>query len=248
MKKLLMAFLVLCLGMVSCYAEDLPALSDLTGLDPLHAEITSAAYSTGTKLERSFVITDAEELERLAQAVSEIEIVGVTEEYVTDMYPSLVFTLSDGTQHTLRFDGKWLEVGGKNYILAHDDAFWQLIDSLLNQYAAPIELPFQPNCTDIYLPANPTTGYGWQFSVDTPDVVSVTEQYFPDASEPGMAGVGGTHWFHFDGLFPGTAAVTLTYARPWEDTAQTTLVFRITVDEQLNVLIWGFEWPLPINA
>lgn len=243
MKKMLICILFVSFMLLTASAEELPSLSALTGLDqmPEDAEVTLAEYDTGTKLERGFTTEDPEEIRSLLDAVNAMTVAGTTDEFVTDMYPSLRFYFSDGTCCSLCFDGKWLEKDGKNYILENDAPFWKLIAGMLERYADAPERPFQPNCTDIYLPSNPTTGYSWQFAVDLPDVVSVAEQYFPDAAEPGMTGVGGNHWFHFDGLHPGVAAVTLTYARPWEGEAEQTLVFRLSVDEQLNVLIWGVE-------
>lgn len=107
--------------------------------------------------------------------------------------------------------------------------------------AAQAENEYIPNCVDLYLPSNPSTGYVWVWRVEDGDCVAVTEQFFADAAEPVATGVGGTHWFHFDGLSEGVASVVLTHGRPWEETPLCELVFRVSVDAQLNVMIWGVE-------
>ena len=41
---------------------------------------------------------------------------------------------------------------------------------------------------------------------------------------------------------PGTTSVTFRYLRPWEpDSAVSQTTYRITVDDSLNVQIWGVE-------
>ena len=101
---------------------------------------------------------------------------------------------------------------------------------------------FSPNCVDLYFPSNPTTGYSWEVSAADDGIVAVRDQYFADSGDLGMTGVGGTHWFHFSGLREGTTSVTFRYVRAWDpETAVYTYVYRLTVDEAGNVLIWGVE-------
>ena len=245
MKKWFVLMLALICLVPSAQAEGLADFLSLTGLASMQAAenaIVRVEYSSGTKLEHGFSTTDEEEIARLAQAVYDLKIIDTTDQFVTDMYPAIAFYLADGTQYALHFDGKWLQVDGKNYVLDHDAPFWAAVDALLQKYSDQQIAPFQPNSTDIYLPSNPTTGFEWQYSVDVENVICVTDQYFAEQSEIPLSGLGGTHWFHFDGLHPGVAAVTLTYARPWEEGAVSEIVFRVTVDEALNVLIWGVEW------
>ena len=101
---------------------------------------------------------------------------------------------------------------------------------------------FIPNCVDLYFPSNPTTGYTWTAEAEDDGIVEVREQFFEDSSSLGLAGAGGTHWFHFDGLKEGITSVVLRYARSWESVAPVySFTCRISVDEQKNVLIWGIE-------
>ncbi len=97
---------------------------------------------------------------------------------------------------------------------------------------------------DLYLPGNPTTGYSWIAQAEDEGIVEITDQYFGEKSDAPVpvSGLGGAWWFHFEGVQPGVTSVTLTYARPWEpDSAVYTFVYRLSVDEDLNVLIWGVE-------
>lgn len=99
----------------------------------------------------------------------------------------------------------------------------------------------QPNEVDLYFPSNPTTGYSWVAEIEDEEVLGYREQFFEDDGTRDWVGAGGTDWFHLYGVAPGTTSVVFRYARPWEDTDAGRTTYRITVDEQLNVLIWGVE-------
>lgn len=105
----------------------------------------------------------------------------------------------------------------------------------------PNATEFVPNEVDLYFPSNPTTGYDWQAEAEDADVVAIRDQFFEAQHEDGLVGVGGTHWFHLSGLKPGTTSVTFRYMRPWEDSPIRETLYRLTVDERGNVLIWGVE-------
>lgn len=95
---------------------------------------------------------------------------------------------------------------------------------------------------DLYLPGNPTTGYSWIAQAEDEGIVEITQQYYGEKSQEPVSGLGGAWWFQFAGIQPGVTSVTLTYARPWEpEGAVYTFVYRLSVDEDLNVLIWGVE-------
>ena len=104
------------------------------------------------------------------------------------------------------------------------------------------ESDFVPNAVDLYLPGNITTGFLWLATAEDDGVVAIDDQYFDDSADLGLMGAGGTHWFHFSGIAPGVTGVELIYARPWQmNNPARRLTVRLTVDERLNVLIWGFE-------
>ena len=104
------------------------------------------------------------------------------------------------------------------------------------------EPEFVPNQVDLYFPDNPTTGYSWSYDIEDSSLIEIREQYFEDSSDLGFVGGGGTQWFHISGLCPGTTSVTFRYLRTWEpDPATSETTYRLTVDDRLNVLIWGVE-------
>ncbi len=99
-----------------------------------------------------------------------------------------------------------------------------------------------PNEVDLYFRSNPTTGYSWIAEVENEGIISLQDQYMEDLHPEGMTGVGGVHWFHISGTAPGVTSVRFRYLRPWdpyEDAGSS--LYRLTVDENLNVLIWGVE-------
>ena len=101
---------------------------------------------------------------------------------------------------------------------------------------------YLPSGVDLYFPSDASTGYQWSASLDGWDTLEVTDQYFEDAGEIGMEGEAGVHWFHFKGLSPGFATVTVTYEKTWIQTPPAyRFTYRIQVNERLDVLIWGVE-------
>ncbi len=71
----------------------------------------------------------------------------------------------------------------------------------------------------VALDSNSTTGYQWQVSdvesgILTPGTPFGEEIVEPHA--PGMVGVGGTTHWRFFAARPGTATLTFTYRRAWE--------------------------------
>jgi inhibitor of cysteine peptidase len=67
----------------------------------------------------------------------------------------------------------------------------------------------------IALEANPTTGYQWQLSKPLEPALKLEEtSYSPEEGQ--VVGSGGTQYWRFEGVAPGTATVTLNYLKPWE--------------------------------
>ena len=102
----------------------------------------------------------------------------------------------------------------------------------------------------LMLECNRTTGFDWSWEIDQEDVVEVACEYVvnwhPESEEDIMPpGVGGCCNITLTGLAPGAATITFTYRRPWEEKEPLyTLVYRVRVDEDLNVTILGsnFDW------
>ena len=96
------------------------------------------------------------------------------------------------------------------------------------------------NAVDLYLPGDPDTG-SWEYTLEDEDLVDVETAHYEDIHELGLTGNGGADWFRVTGLEPGTTALRLLYINGETLRTDMTLVYRLTVDEDLNVLIWGFE-------
>ena len=85
------------------------------------------------------------------------------------------------------------------------------------------------------LDANATTGYQWGYFVDGDAVKKTADHYAEYEHEAGMAGVGGVQYFDFTAVKPGKATITFNYARNWEEGKAKTLVFELTVADDLSV-------------
>ena len=82
---------------------------------------------------------------------------------------------------------------------------------------------------------NATTGYTWQVDDGGTDVVKIEESYKEDDHEKGMVGVGGKDTFVITPTKEGTADVTFTYGRSWENSVAETHTYRFTVDKEMKI-------------
>lgn len=106
--------------------------------------------------------------------------------------------------------------------------------------AAGADSEITENCIDLYLPSDPDVG-SWECTVEDEDLIGIRSNFYPDIHELGLIGTDGAEWFHVQGRKPGTTALRLRYINSFTLRADLTLVYRLTVDEKLNVFIWGFE-------
>lgn len=67
----------------------------------------------------------------------------------------------------------------------------------------------------IELPANPTTGYGWEFAELDKEMFVVADSGFVAATS-NLSGAGGLSWWELKPLKPGRGKVALKYVRSWE--------------------------------
>lgn len=80
------------------------------------------------------------------------------------------------------------------------------------------------------LPANPSTGFQWDFdnSFDS-GVISLLDSWYQASSQvDGIVGGGGVHIWRFKAVGPGSTEIELRYARPWES-VQPLKTFKIKV-------------------
>ena len=145
MKKLVCALLSLVL-LLSGFAlgEETPLdFARLTGLDKARELLDSGEvieriyYTDGYGFSISeFSTTDGAEIDALWKAVNAIQIVGKTNEGITDWYPQIIFFFSNDTHLNICFEAHWLEIGMDNYTVGNDEAFWSLTAALTAAYAA----------------------------------------------------------------------------------------------------------------
>ena len=92
--------------------------------------------------------------------------------------------------------------------------------------------------------ANATTGFSWAQKTDGSSVVLEKEFYTsPKTEEHGvaMAGQGGTQYYDYRAVKPGTTTITFTYQRAWENkTPEKTYVAVVVVADDLSVTVKSF--------
>ncbi len=82
----------------------------------------------------------------------------------------------------------------------------------------------------VALESNPTTGYSWTETHDSTFLVLYSDEYKPGTNKGDTVGAGGTHYFRFRALKPGTTEITFTYKRPWETEVFEVSTFIINID------------------
>lgn len=93
-----------------------------------------------------------------------------------------------------------------------------------------------------YFAANATTGYSWAQTQEGDSVALEKEYYAAPKTEPPMAGQGGTQFYVYRAVKPGTTTITFTYQRPWETNPPiTTYVAVVVVADDLSVSVSSFE-------
>ncbi len=103
------------------------------------------------------------------------------------------------------------------------------------------ELDEESRVLTVRLPANPTTGYEWNFNISDPAALELlTMEYTGDEADAQMVGVGGQWVASFYSTLEGTGEVdlTLTYQRAGEEAAGEQRLIKIAIGEnnQLQVL------------
>ena len=103
------------------------------------------------------------------------------------------------------------------------------------------ELDEESRVLTVRLPANPTTGYEWNFDISDPAALELlTMEYTGDEADEQMVGVGGQWVASFYSTLEGTGEVdlTLTYQRAGEEAAGEQRLIKIAIGEnnQLQVL------------
>lgn len=123
---------------------------------------------------------------------------------------------------------------GENFVENGEEEKFYSVDEV-NNYAI-----FQ----FIRLEENPTTGYGWQYTVADENIAVVEDdEYVQNQVPEGWTGVGGEHTYRLSGISSGETTITFKYVRPWEtDKApEKEITFNLKVNENNEVLVVGEE-------
>ena len=92
----------------------------------------------------------------------------------------------------------------------------------------------------IELEGNPTTGYTWVCAISPEGVaVEISKEYIPKENNENLVGSGGTFFFTFEAIAEGTAVLTFSYLRTWEEgvPAIKTETYKAVVDSKLNLIL-----------
>jgi len=81
----------------------------------------------------------------------------------------------------------------------------------------------------VALPANPTTGYSWEFQSASSKVYLVEKTYTPDDAGNTAVGGGGTEYFRLRALDTDETELWFYYSRPWDSVPADTLVINLKV-------------------
>lgn len=87
----------------------------------------------------------------------------------------------------------------------------------------------------VSLDENPSTGYGWQYTVSKDGIIILTDDSYHSDAPGGIVGAGGIRAFSFSGLKDGLTLITFTYLRPWEGTPIRTFVIECQVNSDRTV-------------
>lgn len=81
--------------------------------------------------DRVYVIKDEERIKNLYTAMTDMIVVGQTEEQNTGKKCRLTYYLQDGTKSVFEFDSVGLiKIGGQVYVLESDGSFWKLLPDM----------------------------------------------------------------------------------------------------------------------
>ncbi len=143
MKKAIILLMGILLMASAAFADEIPVtIQAMTELGEIQEKldqgitIGKAYYTDGYGFSTSeFSTDDPEEIEQLWKAVNAITVEERVDESITDWYPQIVFYLTDGTSGGVRFEAKWLCIGGmENYEISNAEGFWSLTASLMKKH------------------------------------------------------------------------------------------------------------------
>ncbi len=86
----------------------------------------------------------------------------------------------------------------------------------------------------VSLKGNPTTGYGWYYTIGDSGIIEKTDDFYTsDSNSASIVGAGGKYTWTFKALKAGDTTITFKYYRSWlgesSATASDTVIYKITV-------------------
>ena len=148
LKKAIYLLMGILLMVSVSFAEETPAtIQSMTELGEIQKKLDQGItigkvyYTDGYGFSTSeFTTDDPDEIAQLWNAVNAIQVGEKVNESITDWYPQIVFCLTDGTRGGVRFEAKWLCIGGmENYEISNAEGFWSLTASLVEKHEAMAE-------------------------------------------------------------------------------------------------------------
>ena len=122
---------------------------------------------------------------------------------------------------------------------------FDLLNRILSLFAALLSL-FNLNVqkTTVELYCNPASGYSWEYEIDNDDVLSFSGSHYQPDSGSALSGTGGgTKYFTFKAVAPGTANVTFRYYKyeNSEKVITSQYIYTYTVEENGNITLENIQ-------
>ncbi len=142
-KKAIIVLMGILLVANAAFADETPkSIQAMTELGEIQEKLDQGItigkvyYTDGYGFSTSeFTTDDPEEIELLWKAVNAITVGERVDESITDWYPQIIFCLTDGTRGGVRFEARWLCIGGmENYEISNAEGFWNLTASLIEKH------------------------------------------------------------------------------------------------------------------
>ena len=76
--------------------------------------------------------------------------------------------------------------------------------------------------------SNATTGYSWSYTMTGDNAVKEEDHDFEEPDSD-MVGAAGTEVWTFEGVEKGTTVIEMKYTRPWEEDAEPTWMYKMTI-------------------
>ena len=253
MKKLLVAVLLICLGVMGVACTTTPAQSGGSGSSGAGSGSAGSGSSSTASTAQAVQNTATVRLEGnpttgytwIYTAIPNDVIKEKSSDYIMDSNPqgmtgvggTFVFefeAVKEGSAQILFFYLRTWE----NEPAAIVEAYNAVVDAKGNLTITPVKDPVN-NIQAITLEGNPTTGYTWVYTNIPDGIVSEkASDFLMDPHSEGLDGAGGTFLFVFESVGAGEAELVFYYKRSWEDTPpEDAVAYMAVVDNNGKLVI-----------